>query len=108
MKIHVPFWAQSRFWNEPPPDSMEFWATRFEPKCKLGDKIEFFFKHGNGAGEDGWRKVAEAVVDHTGPPRESRCEHSGRFWNLWKVFWRQETFKDMRNQKSNSKYQKCG
>lgn len=106
MKIHVPFWAQSHFWDESPADSMEFWAMRFRPACEPGDKIEFYFKNGR----DGWRRVAGAVVDHIEPPGQNRCEHSGRFWNSWKVFWRQESFRDLRkeNQISKSKLQKCG
>lgn len=87
MKINIPKWAQEEFWDEPPADAMEFWAFRFMPKCKIGDLIEFFF--------DG-KKVAEATVAVIEAPDLSHCDSTGRFRHRWKVFWQQESFKDLR------------
>jgi hypothetical protein len=90
MRINVPKWAQTEFWNEPPEGTVEFWAFRqFKGNiCRPGDTLEFYF---------GRRKVAEAIVAFVEPPGQSECEHSGRFRNRWKVFWTPESFKDLRD-----------
>ncbi len=88
MKIHVPQRAQAEFWDEPPTDAVEFWGFRWRVKCQPGDPIEFYF---------GKTLVAIAVVDRVEPPGRSKCDHSGRFGTLWKVFWRPETFRDLRS-----------
>ena len=90
MKIQVPTWARAEFWDEPPADSMEFWAFRFQPKCKIGDIIEFYFDK---------TKVAEARVYDIERPGVTKCEHSGKFGSRWKVFWLPETFTDLRAEK---------
>ncbi len=69
---------------------MEFWAFRFVPKCQVGDIIEFYFDKA---------KVAEARVFDIERPGVSSCEHSDRFKNRWKVFWRPESFRDLRAEK---------
>lgn len=65
---------------------MEFWAFRFEPKCKIGETIEFFY---------GQTKIAEAKVARIESPGKSNCEGTGRFKNRWKVFWKPETFVEL-------------
>jgi len=88
MKVHVPKSEQEHFWDEPPAETMEFWAFRFMPKCGIGDLIEFFFDD---------KKVAEATVAMIEAPGLSHCDSTGRFRHRWKVFWRPETFKDLRD-----------
>lgn len=87
MKIQVPEWARDHFWEEPPFGYSEFWAFRWPPKCKVGDTIEFFFDK---------VKVAEATVLLIEKPGSSACESTGRFRNRWKVYWDNESFKDVR------------
>jgi len=87
MKINVPDWAREHFWEEPPEGSMEFWAFRFMPPCKIGDVIEFCFDR---------QLVARAVVGHIEAPSLSACDSTGRFRHRWKVFWSQESFEDLR------------
>jgi hypothetical protein len=87
LNINVPGWAQAEFWDEPPAGTIEFWAFRFPPPCKEGDKLTFKF---NG------KVVAEAVVSEVEPPRKSKCDHTGRFLRAWKVFWTPESFVDLR------------
>ncbi len=89
MNINVPEWARDHFWEEPPADSEEFWGFRFQPPCKTGDTLYFRF--------DG-KLVATAVVDRIEPPGRSKCDSTGRFENLHKVFWTQESFRDLRDQ----------
>ena len=87
MKINVPEWAINHFWEEPPEGHCEFWAFRFEPKCKVGDVILFYINK---------KFVAQAIVALIEPPGKSECESTGRFKNRWKVYWRPETFIDLR------------
>ena len=87
MKINIPEWAYDHFWEEPPSGSMEFWALRFPPSCKVGDEILFYYKK---------TLVAKAVVALIEAPGISHCENSGRFKNRWKVFYSPETFLDLR------------
>jgi hypothetical protein len=87
LRINVPKSAQRHFWDEPPPNTTEFWAFRSRPDCKVGELIGFYF---------GEKKVAEAKVAIVEAAGFSQCEHSGRFKNHWKVFWLLETFKDLR------------
>ena len=87
MNINVPPWARGEFWDEPPADSDEFWGFRFQPKCIPGDEVTFRFDR---------NIVASAIVDRIERPGQSECDRTGRFGTLWKVFWRNETFKDLR------------
>ena len=87
MKINVPDWAKDHFWEEPPPGANEFWGFRFKPKCQVGDKITFLM--------DG-KPVAESIVAGIEKPGQSACDTTGRFKSLWKVFWKNEDFKDIR------------
>jgi len=83
MRINVPPWAYEHFWQDPAPGHSEFWAFRFEPRCQIGDLLEFYFKG---------KKVAEATVALVQAPGAGK----GGFRDRWKVFWRPETFKDLR------------
>ncbi|MDD5327460.1 MAG: hypothetical protein PHY02_06555 [Phycisphaerae bacterium] len=87
MRINVPKFAQAHFWDEPPAGVVEFWAFRYKPPCEKGDLLEFYF---------GGTKVAEATVAMVEARGFSQCEHSGKYKNSWKVFWLQESFKDLR------------
>jgi len=87
MKINVPEAARDHFWEEPPPDTIEFWSFRFPPPCKVGDPLLFCFDK---------QVVATAVVDHFERPGQSKCEATGRFGGGWKVFWMPESFRDLR------------
>ncbi len=87
MNINVPQWARAEFWDDVPEGSWEFWSFRFPPPCKVGDPLLFRF--------DGVA-VARAVVARIEKPGQSECEGTGRFGNGWKVFWKPETFCDLR------------
>jgi hypothetical protein len=87
MIINVPEGALKHFWEEPPAGHWEFWAFRFKPKCKVGDRIIFKF--------DG-KPIAEAVVAKIERPGQSVCKSTGRFKNRWKVYWTPESFIDLR------------
>jgi hypothetical protein len=87
VNINVPAWARSHFWEEPPPDSEEFWSFRFPPPCREGDTLTFRF--------DGV-VVATAVVSRVEAPGRSRCDGTGRFLQGHKVFWRPDSFRDLR------------
>jgi len=86
MKINVPPFARAHFWEEPPEGSMEFWAFRSRPACKIGEQLIFLFDA---------RPVAKAVVAAIEPPGISCCDGSGNFFNHWKVFWKQESFEEL-------------
>lgn len=87
MNITIPIWAVEHFWEEPPLGHEEFWAFRFKPRCQVGDPILFRL--------DG-QVVARAKVARIERPGQSRCEGTGRFANRWKVFWKPDLFKDLR------------
>jgi hypothetical protein len=87
MNINVPESAQGHFWEEPPEGSEEFWAFRFRPPCQVGDELIFRF--------DG-QPIARAKVSRIEVPGQSECTGSGLFRNRWKVFWRPESFEDLR------------
>lgn len=89
MNINVPAFARSHFWEEPPEDSMEFWGFRFQPPCKVGDPLHFRF--------DG-KLVATSRVYAIEAPGQSACDGTGRFGNTYKVFWTNESFKDVRSE----------
>lgn len=89
MNINVPEWARDHFWEEPPPDSEEFWSFRFPPPCKEGDVLHFRFDK---------RLVATAIADRIERPGQSVCDATGRFGRGWKVFWRPDTFVDLRSE----------
>lgn len=86
--ITVPPWARDHFWDEPPADSVEFWAFRHRPSCVVGERISFRF--------DG-REVASACVSRLEPPGQS-AGGAGRyrFADRWKVFWDPASFVDRR------------
>ena len=88
MNINVPEFARDHFWEEPPANSEEFWGFRFPPPCKVGDPLHFRF--------DG-RIVATARVSRIEQPGQSSCEGTGRFGGTYKVFWTNESFKDVRS-----------
>jgi hypothetical protein len=87
VNINVPDWARGHFWEEPPPGNLEFWAFRFKPPVQVGDELIFKF--------DG-TVVARAVCAKIEPPGQSECEATARFKHRWKVFWTQDSFKDLR------------
>lgn len=87
MTIDVPEFARGHFWEEPPPDSEEFWSFRDRPSIEPGETLLFRFGH---------EQVASAVCSRIEPPGESECESSGRFRNGWKVFWDPASFRDLR------------
>lgn len=87
LKINVPDSAAEHFWEEPPPDSEEFWAFKEKPNAVIGQSIVFRIAGG---------VVAEAVVGRIEEPGESKCDGAGRFKNHWKVYWPPESFKDLR------------
>lgn len=87
MKITVPDNAIDHFWEEPPEGSWEFWAFVWPVKAKVGDAI--FFYHNK-------KIIAKAVIAVIEPPGKSECERTGKFNNRWKVFWKPESFIDMR------------
>lgn len=87
MNINVSQFALSHFWEEPPPDAMEFWAFRFKPPVNVGDPLIFKFNN---------KPIAKAVCAFIEPPGRSKCEHSGNYSNRWKVFWTQDSFVDLR------------
>jgi hypothetical protein len=89
--INVPDFARAHFWEEPPPGTTEFWGFRFPPPCKPGDRLVFKF--------DG-EAVAEAVVHAVVAPGQSRCDRTGKFNTTHNVFWRPETFVDLRNREA--------
>lgn len=87
MNINIPDEAMDHFWEEPPAGSMEFWSFRFPPPCKVGD--ELIFRHKKEA-------IAKGVVWRIERPGQSSCEKTGKFRRGWKVFWRPESFEDLR------------
>lgn len=87
MKIKIPPFAQSHFWEEPRNGNMEFWAFKEKPNCSIGEKIEFYF---------GTKLVAEARVARVESPRLSECLTTGKFKEKWKVHWFNNSFKDLR------------
>jgi hypothetical protein len=89
MNINVPDFARGHFWEEPPDGSEEFWSFRFPPPCQPGQPITFRF--------DG-KAVATATVDRIEKPGQSACDATGKFKSGWKVFWKPETFRDLRDQ----------
>lgn len=88
MNINVQPEARDHFWEqEPVGTTHEFWSFRFKPPCKQGDDLFFRF---NGIA------VAKAICDYIEPPGQSVCSTTGKFLRGWKVFWKCETFKDLR------------
>jgi hypothetical protein len=72
------------FWQEPPPNTEEFWAFIWPVRAKVGDPIYFNLDR---------KPIAEAVISRIEKPGESQCAETDRFLNRWKVFWTQESFK---------------
>ena len=87
MNVNIPAVARDHFWEEPPPDTIEFWSFRFPPPCKVGDVLHFRFDK---------RLVATAIVDRIERPGQSVCEATGKYGRGWKVFWTPESFCDLR------------
>jgi hypothetical protein len=89
MNINVKPEARDHFWEAPPPDSMDFWSMgQWKPKCQIGDKIFFRF--------DG-KVVATAIVYNITKPGQEKCDRTGNYANGWKVWWQNESFKDLRH-----------
>lgn len=65
---------------------MEFWAFRSKPRCRIGEELLFLFDD---------RPVARAVVTAIDPPGISQCEGTGKFFNHWKVFWKNDSFEEL-------------
>lgn len=86
MKINIPEQAWNHFWEEPSKGAVEFWGFRFKPKCQIGDEIIFLYNR---------VPVAKAVVARIGRPGGDECSATGRFKNLWKVYWTQESFHEI-------------
>jgi hypothetical protein len=86
MNINVPDSAWATFFDSPPAGAMEFWGFRFPPKAKVGDTITFHYHK---------VPVATAVIEAIGRPGQDQCDHSGRFKNLWKVYWKNESFVEL-------------
>ncbi|OGU54782.1 MAG: hypothetical protein A2V66_01610 [Ignavibacteria bacterium RBG_13_36_8] len=90
MKITVPPGVErDHFWDEPPEGSWEFWAFRWPVKAKVGDTIYFFCSR---------KLIAKAIIERIDLPGKSSCERTGKYKNSWKVFWKPESFVDMRQQ----------
>jgi len=89
LKINIPDWAWDHFWEEEPEGTVEFWAFRFRPPCKVRDDLIFCYRG---------MPVAKAKVFKIEPPGVSECEATGRFKNRWKVFWLPQSFVDLRKQ----------
>lgn len=87
MNINVPEQARDHFWQEPPQGNWEFWGFRFRPPCKVGDELIFRFDK---------QPVAKAICAKIEKPGESECEQTGKFRSSWKVYWKPETFVDLR------------
>ena len=79
MKIHVPPSAREHFWEELPEVTVNLWAFKSKPRCKIGDELIFMF--------DG-RPVATARVSGIEPPRLPWREGGKE----WRVFWHQKSF----------------
>jgi len=94
MKITVPPQEFDHFWEDPPPGHDEFWAFRWPVRAKVGDQILFHMNK---------KPVAEAVISRIEKPGESECERTGRFKNMWKVFWKPESFKKIEAKKAAAK-----
>lgn len=87
MKINVPKEAIDHFWEEPEEEAQEFWAFTWPVRAKVGDPIYFYFNK---------KLIASSIIDRIEKPGQSQCDRTGRFKNKWKVFWRNEDFKDER------------
>lgn len=87
MRITISPEAWEHFWVEPPANQREFWAFRFKPKAVVGDNIDFIYE-----GD----VVASATITEIQKPGQCECEATGRFKNLWKVFWSTQSFVDRR------------
>ena len=93
LHIKVPQSAQDHFWEEPPADSWEFWSFRSQPQCQIGDGLCFWM---------GGKAVATAVVAKIEKPGQSSCQTTGRFKGGWKVFWRPDSFIDLRRERTDA------
>jgi hypothetical protein len=89
MRINVPGWARVHFWDEPPIETWEFWAFRWQPVCCVGELIEFYFDS---------ERVAVAQVAEIEPPGKSADSDTGQFKDRWKVYWHNTSFHDIRGE----------
>jgi hypothetical protein len=87
MKINVSDNVIVHFWEEPEEGSQEFWAFLWPVRAKVGDPIYFY---------NNKKLIASSVIDRIEKPGMSSCDKSGNYKNRWKVYWRQEDFKDER------------
>lgn len=91
MKINVPDKAIDHFWVEPPEGNWEFWAFRWPVRAKVGDPIFFYYQK---------KLIARAVIAKIEKPGESEDERTGKYKNMWKVYWTNDSFIDLLHDKS--------
>lgn len=90
MTITVKPEEEAHFWEEGPVGSDEqFWAFRWPVRATVGDKIEFKLNK---------QPIAEAVISRIEKPGESDCAVTGKYKSMWKVHWRNDSFRDLRKQ----------
>ena len=87
MKINVPREVINYFWEEPPEENWEFWAFRWPVRVEVGDPIHFYCDES---------LIASAVIAKIEKPGQSECEKTGKYKNMWKVYWENDSFKDER------------
>jgi hypothetical protein len=87
MLISVPSTALDHFWEELPEGNWEFWAFRWPVRAKKGDTIYFYQSK---------QLIATAVIAKIEKPGKSECERTGKYKNMWKVYWRPDSFVDLR------------
>lgn len=87
MRITVPNNLLAHFWEQEPEGHEEFWAFRWPVRANVGDTIHFM---------NGGREIAQAVIGRIEKPGQSECESTGRFLNMWKVYWPPSSFRDTR------------
>jgi ribosomal protein S18 acetylase RimI-like enzyme len=86
MNITVPESEETHFWEEPAEGMEEFWAFRWPVRALVGDRIIFNLRK---------KPIAEAVISRIEKPGQHECSTTGRFKNMWKVYWTNESFKRM-------------
>jgi len=91
MKINVPAQAIDHFWVEPPDGNWEFWAFRWPVRAKVGDPIYFYYNK---------KPIAFAIIAKIEKPGQSEDERTGKYKSMWKVYWTNNSFIDLRNRKN--------
>lgn len=91
MNITVHEAALDHFWEEPPPDSIEFWKFRWPPPCKIGDPLYFRLNK---------RVIASATVyEIIHRPRSYTDDRGVTFGPGFYIYWLPETFVDLRKER---------